>query len=140
MLLGFYLGAWSSAQEELPALCPAHENIMNEIAQHKEGQAALEAAAAANPTPKESLELQAQYKQRIARLQAPPPPPGPPVPSSFTLKGIGLNIPVPPMPPAGGGVMPIPPVSGVDPNMLFECPNCKKQVTNGLVHDCVYVP
>ncbi len=141
MLLGFYLGAWSAAQSELPSLCPAHENIMNEIAQHKEGIAAMEAAAAVNPTPKENLELQAQYKQRIAKLQANTTTPiAPPSVPSFTLKSIGLNVPVPPLPPSGPNIMPIPPVSGIDPNMLFECPNCKQQVTNGLVHDCVYTP
>lgn len=165
MLLGFYLGAFSANATEVPPLCAAHEAIMNEIAEHKEGTAAAEAAARAVTTPsEENIALQSKYKQRIASLHVGPAPATPPVPPTFTVQSLGLKVPMqqqsaptpslgatlgtgkiplpgaPIIPPSGGGVMEIPPVSAVDPNMLFECPNCKKQVTNGLVHDCVYVP
>ena len=142
MLLGFYLGAQAADQDPVPILCPAHEKIMQEIADHKEGVARAEAALAANPIPKENLTLQAAYKDRIARLNVGPSPAQPPVPPSFTVQSVGLKVPLmgaDVIPPAGSP-MPIPPTQGVDPNMLFECPNCKKMVTNGLVHDCQYVP
>lgn len=127
MLLGFYLGAMTAGQAELQPLCGEHETIMRQIADFKEKQATAEAAQAAMVPPQETVVIQQGYKDRIAKLNAPPAGPPKPIPASFTVQ-------------SGQVVQPIPPAPGIDPTFLFECPNCKKMVTNGQIHDCHYVP
>jgi hypothetical protein len=135
MLLGFYLGATESAKAEIQPLCPEHEAIMRQIADFKDRQAEAHAAQAAMTPPEVNLTIQQGYKDRIAKLNAPPPPPPKPIPQAFTLSGAAPVAQVP-----GESVQLIPPAPGIDPTFRFECPNCKKMVTNGEIHDCHYVP
>lgn len=144
MLLGFYLGAMTvkgvvdTSQAELPSLCPEHEQIMQSIADFKEKQAAMLAAQVAMGPPQDAISVQQGYKDRIAKLNAPPPPPPKPIPQRFTAQAMIAGVTTEPQ--TGPVIQPIPPAPGVDPAFKFECPNCKKMVTNGEIHDCVFQP
>lgn len=149
MLLGYYLGAMSMGQTELPILCPAHEGILQQIADFKDTQAAAQAALAAQAPPQHAINIQEGYKARIAKLNLPPAEQPKPMPPRFSVQDLvnralpGNTGPIAPVVGAttqGPVIQPIPPAPGIDPTFKFECPNCKKMVTNGEIHDCVYTP
>jgi len=139
LLLGFYLGAMATGLSELPALCPEHEGILQQIGDFKDRQAAAQAALIAQEPPQTSITIQQGYKDRIAKLNAPPPPPPKPIPQRFTAQTLIASAVTEPAD-NGPVIQPIPPAPGVDPTFKFECPNCKKMVTNGEIHDCVFQP
>lgn len=141
LLLGFYLGAMATGAPELPVLCAEHEGILQQIGDFKDKQAAAQAALAAQAPPQIAIEMQDHYKSRIAKLNVQPPPPAKPIPQRFTAQQL-IQAAVPShviaeQPPI---IQPIPPAPKVDPTFRFECPNCKKMVTNGEIHDCVFTP
>lgn len=143
LLLGYYLGNLNVAADTLPQLCPEHEGILNQIADFKERQAAAIAAAAAQAPQPDAVTMQNQYKQRIAKLNAPPPAPPKPVPKQFTAQAlisqaaaaIAQAEGAPPVEPSV-----LIPGQPVPADFKFECPVCKKMVTNGEIHDCVFQP
>lgn len=132
LILGYYLGAWSVNSETLPELCEPHESVLKQIADLKERQAeALAAQKAAEQEPQviQQLNIQQAYKDRLNKLSAPPKPTGPVIPSAFTIQRLV-------QPPQIAEIPPEP----LGKEFRFQCPNCKKMVTNGEIHDCQYVP
>lgn len=131
LILGYYLGVWSVNADPLPDLCEAHESVLKQIGDLKERQAAaLAAQKAAEQEPQQiqQLNIQQAYKDRLNKLVAPPKPAGPVIPSTFTLQRVE--------PPKFAEI----PAQQLGPEFRFECPNCKKMVINGEIHDCHYVP
>jgi hypothetical protein len=131
MILGYYLGAMSVNQDPLPELCEPHENFLQQIADLKEREAealALRKTLEQQPQQVQQLNIQQAFKDRLNKLAAPPKPQGPPVPPVFTAIRVET-----------ADLTEIPP-AGLEAEFRFPCPNCKKMVSNGEIHDCKYIP